>query len=84
MYKSEVLKKIIKDIYNINKSALEIIKHKGNITVRLNYDLAVKYREYYGYIYWWGMDIKNNNHKEYLQTFKQLLQIKKFLKSINR
>ena len=84
-YQEENIKKIVKDIMKCKKRIRLVRDGEERFYLDLGYgDLAKLYeKKYHNYGYFIPyIDIKYNNREEYLDTFKNLLRVKRVIKEL--
>lgn len=81
MYKKEVIQNLIHEIYNVKPDSIEIKSTKEKKRFGLTFDISQKYEKIFGR-YYIGTELNCTNLKEYLKVFKELLKIKRFLKTL--
>ena len=80
MDKKENIRYLIKQLFNNHSKSLQIQSNKGKVEIEMDYKLTDKFREYAGNPYYFRTEINLSDDRSYLWTFKELLQIKRFLK----
>lgn len=75
-----VLKNVIKSIYFENPNIIKLDSDIDSKKFDLDYNVSEKISKIINRQYYFGTDIKIDSEKDYLQTFKELLKIKRALK----
>lgn len=82
MYKKDVINKLLYEIYYLNNNALEIQSNNKEKSFGLSYNIAKRYAEATNREYFFGMDLVCTDYKSFLKLFKELLKIKRYLKTL--
>ena len=79
-----VLNNLIKEIYYKHKKIIKISNDTEKIQFNLDYFVAEKVAKFNNWMYYFGTEIKYSNKEEYLNTYKELLKVKRALREINK
>ena len=79
-----VLTNLIKEIYYKHKKVIEITNDTEKKQFKLDWHAAQKVAKANGWMYYFGTEIKYNNMEDYLNTYKELLKVKRALKGLQK
>jgi hypothetical protein len=77
-----ILSDLIKQIYYQFPNKIKIESNKEKVKFELDYSAAKKVSDKLGWMYYFGTEIKYDNQREFLKTFKELLKVKRALKEV--
>lgn len=82
--KSEVIKNLIKNIYYLNPNIVQLRNDGKKKEFKLDYHVSVKVASKLNRSYYFGTELKFETLHEYLETFKDLLKVKRALKELSK